>query len=138
MRKLIFLICLTALWPSTGCYSVMVQGPAGGMHRVIPFAGTKLMHVYNRCAPLLYVAGDVAVATIPQGGDAWVLVPVLVGDNRQEAQDVIFEAMTEKKQELGIRHILLSSNYYAGAVSRSTFVVGGRGADIGIEGVCGR
>jgi hypothetical protein len=141
MRKMIFSMFVAVLaMMSTGCiplYRVEMRSPdTGQIHKVAPFGGTMLIRVYNRCSEMLYVAGDVDSDYIPYGESRPIWLPVVLGDNRDTPKDVVFDATTKAKKEMGTKRIQLNSNYNS-VLTRKTLIVGGRDPDVSITGACG-
>jgi hypothetical protein len=120
---------------STGC-SIALEGPDGLTHKVYPLEGTILVRVYNRCSPLLRVESTQHAVDIPYGESRQVLLPTTIGQNKYDPKDVVMDAYTADRKELGTKRIQLNSNYNSAVTTRS-LIVGGKDADIMISGACG-
>ena len=131
MKKFILALMLGL----SACYRITLPGPDGVLHTVTPYAGTQLIRVFNRCSSQLRVIGYEHMVDIPYGGSAMVLLPVTLGQDRNQPQDVVFDAH-EGNREIGTRRVQLTADYQS-VVTRRQLVVGGRDADVWIDGACG-
>jgi hypothetical protein len=108
---------------STGCFTMTLPGP-GGVSRVMPFAGTMIVRIYNYCSPILRAEGNDHLIEIPYGESRELVLPQTIASSDQQ-KTTIFTAMTKDRKFLGVLQEYFYPDYNAN-VTRKQYVVGGQ------------